>query len=111
MMKFKEGMTSKEKVEALERFILVHSLLYYHMSESLITDSQFDKAARLLVKKIKEYGPKKIASTQYGYVFDDFDGSTGFYLIDALNKKDKKRIKQVANAVLRSYNRGGFCEV
>ena len=106
-MKFKEGMATKEKIEALERYILVHSMLYYHMSESLITDSQFDKAARLLASKIKKFGPKKIASTQYGYVFDDFDGSTGFYLIDALTKKDKRRIKQVATAVLNSYNRGG----
>lgn len=107
MIKFKDDMTTKEKIEALERYILVHSLLYYHMSESLITDQQFDKAAKLLASKIQKFGASKIAKTQYGYVFTDFDGSTGFYLIDALKKSDRKRIKQVARAVLNSYNRGG----
>ena len=107
-MKFKEGMATKEKIEALERYILVHSMLYYHMSESLITDQQFDRAARLLASKIEKFGAKKIAKTQYGYVFTDFDGSTGFYLIEALKKSDRRRIKQVAVAVLNSYNRGGF---
>ena len=107
LMKFKEGMSTKQKIEALERYILVHSMLYYEMSESLITDQKFDRVCRLLVDKIKKYGAKKIASTQYGYAFDDFDGSTGFYLMDKLTKQDRKRIKQVATAVLNSYNRGG----
>lgn len=100
-MKFAEGMTAKEKIEALERYILVHSMLYYHMNESVISDERFDKYARLLARKIEQLGSKKIASTQYGYVFEDFDGTTGFDLIDRLNKPDRKRIKQVATFVLR----------
>lgn len=99
-MKFKEGMTTKEKVEALQRYILVHSMLYYEMNDSVIPDERFDKYARLLAKKIQKYGVKKIASTQYGYVFYDFDGNTGFDLISRLTKSDRKRIEQVAISVL-----------
>lgn len=106
-MQFQDGMTTKQKIEATQRYVLVHSMLYYHMSTNVITDQQFDKVSKLLADKIKKFGPKKIASTQYGYAFYDFDGTSGFYLMDRLTPKDRKRIKQVANAVLRSYNRGG----
>ena len=102
-MKFKEGMTAKEKVEAIERQILVHSMLYYHMNESVISDKRFDKLSRLLADKISKLGPKKIASTQYGYVFQDFDGTTGFDLISRLNKADRKHIKVIATYVLSHY--------
>ena len=98
-MKFKEGMTAKEKIEALQRQILVHSMLYYYFDTSIITDQRFDKLSRLLVRKLEQIGPKKTATTQYGYVFYDFDGNTGFDLIDRLNKSDRKRITQIAAAV------------
>lgn len=100
-MKFSEGMTAKEKIEALERYILVHCMLYYHMNETLISDEIFDKYSRLLAKKLQKIGENKIASTQYGYVFYDFDGTTGFDLIDRLNKSDRRRIKQIASFALR----------
>ena len=105
-MKFAEGMTTKEKIEALERQILVHSMLYYHMDENVISDKRYDKMSRLLASKIEKLGPKKIASTQYGYVFSDFDGTTGFDLISRLTKDDRKRIRQIATYVLRLYRKG-----
>ena len=95
-MKFKAGMTEKQKIEAVQRQILVHSMLYYYFDTSVISDQRFDKIARLLVKKHQQIGPKKLASTQYGYVFYDFDGTTGFDLIDRLNKADRKRITEIA---------------
>ena len=104
-MKFKEGVTTKQKVEYLERFILVHSMIYYELDTNVISDKDFDKMARLLVKKIHKYGPKKIASTQYGYVFHDFDGTTGFDLIGRLNKADRERITQIALFVARKHIR------
>ena len=104
-MKFAENMTTKEKVEFLQRYILVHSMLYYYMNESVISDKRFDKVSRLLADKIQKFGSKKISHTQYGYVFYDFDGSTGFDLIDRLSKADKKHIKQVATCVLKNYKR------
>lgn len=104
-MKFAEGMTSKQKIEALQRYVLVHSMLYYDMDTNVISDKKFDRAAWLLADKIQKFGPKKIASTQYGYVFKDFDGSTGFDLIDRLTSQDRKLIKCVATSVLKSYKR------
>lgn len=106
VMKFKEGMGTKQKIEALERMILVHSMLYYEMDESVISDKRYDKLSRLLAEKLNTLSEKKVASTQYGYVFYDFDGDTGFDLISRLTKEDRKRIKQVATSVLRCYKRG-----
>lgn len=102
-MKFAEGMTSKQKVEALQRYVLVHSVLYYEMDTSVISDKRFDKVSRLLADKIQKFGSKKISATQYGYVFKDFDGSTGFDLPDRLNDRDRDHIRQIATYVLRWY--------
>ena len=102
-MKFKEGTTTKEKVEIVQRRILVHSFIYYYLNDNVISDKRFDKLCRLLVRKIEQYGPKKMAKTEYGYVFHDFDGSTGFDLIDRLNKPDREKIERIATYVLRLY--------
>lgn len=102
-MKFKEGMTNKEKVEVVQRRILVHSMIYYEMNDSVISDKRFDKLCRLLVRKMEQYGPKKMAKTEYGYVFHDFDGSTGFDLIDRLSPEDRAKIERIAAYVLRLY--------
>lgn len=100
-MKFKEGMTTKQKFEALQRYILVHSMLYYNMDTNIISDQRFDKYSRLLAKKIQEYEPKKVKSSQYGYVFYDFDGTTGFDLIDRLSNADRAHIESIARHVLK----------
>lgn len=103
-MKFPEEMKSREKIEFLERYILVHSYLYYNMDENVISDKRFDKYSRLLASKIEKYGDK-INKTQYGYVFNDFDGNTGFDLLDRLSKPDRKHIKMIAVQVLKQYTR------
>lgn len=102
-MKFKENVTTKQKIEVLERMILVHSMLYYHMNTNVISDKRYDKLSRLLVDRLNGLSEKKIRSTQYGYVFYDFDGDTGFDLIDRLTKEDRKRIENVATSVLKCY--------
>lgn len=103
-MKFPSDMKIKDRISYLERWILVHSFIYYELNDNVISDKQFDKNARLLASKIEKYGSKKIASTEYGYVFYDFDGSTGFDLIHRLNKKDRAWIEHIANYVLRLYH-------
>lgn len=102
-MKFPESMKVKDRISYLERYILVHSLIYYELNESVISDKRFDKNARLLASKIEKYGPEKISKTEYGYVFYDFDGSTGFDLIGRLSDKDREKIERIARYVLRLY--------
>ena len=99
-MKFQAGMKTKQKIEALQRYILVHSIIYYHLDDNVISDQKYDKVARLLARKQGEYSKEKILKTQYGYVFYDFDGSTGFDLLDRLNKSDKRYLLKIARYVL-----------
>lgn len=102
-MVFPEGMKTKQKIEFVQRYILVHSMLYYEMNTSVISDKKFDKVCRLLVNKQEKLSEERLNSTQYGYVFYDFDGSTGFDLVSRLKKSDRKRIEEIATYVLRLY--------
>ena len=94
------------KIGCLQRYILVHSYLYYELNTSIISDKKFDENAYQLVDMQKE-DPSEAKRSQYWYVFDDFDGTTGFDLYHRLNKADKERIQQVANHVLGLHQREG----
>lgn len=92
MLKFNKYWTPLMKVNYLQRFILVNSYLYYMLDDSTITDRQFDEAAKQLVELQKNYD---ISKTQYGYVFYDFDGTTGFDLWERLTAVDQTVIKTI----------------
>lgn len=83
--------------------MLIHSWIYYEGNNSLITDQQYDKKAQELVELQSQF--KDIEQTMYGYVFHDFDGTTGFDLYHRLNEADKKYIVQIACHVMRLANR------
>ena len=95
------------KASYLQRQIIVHSIIYYQMSENVILDSQFDAIGKQLVLLRKRMGESEYCKTQYYYCFKEFDASTGFYLWDALNDGDKKYLKLIAGFVLKTYKRGG----
>lgn len=99
-MKFKENMSDIEKVSVMQRYILVHSCLYYELDSSIITDKAYDKTAYKLVEMQKGIN---VSDTDYGYAFHGFDGSTGFDLYGKLSDKDRKRIRDISVSVLRNY--------
>lgn len=92
MLSFNKYWTDLMKINYLQRFIIVNSYLYYELDDSVITDKQFDEAAKQLVELQKNYDIRK---TQYGYVFYDFDGTTGFDLWERLTVVDKTVIKTI----------------
>lgn len=84
-------------INFLQRVILIHSYLYYEGDSPRWTDKHFDEIAKQLVNEQKKYDYEYIKeNTQYGYVFYDFDGTTGFDLWSRLNKVDKKHISNIA---------------
>lgn len=95
--------SNKLKIAQLQRWVLVHSILYYEMSTSIVSDKAFDANAQQLVQMQNEF-PDDAKATQYWYVFNDFDGSTGFDLPGRLKRKDKKYLVEIAQNVLRLYN-------
>lgn len=91
------------KMSYLQRRIIVHSILYYKLNESVIDDFQYDGISRQLIRLISESSDDEIKQTTYYYCMYDFDGTTGFDLYDRLNKKDKVHLLNIAYRVLDCY--------
>jgi hypothetical protein len=68
-----------ELINRRRRQILVHSVIYYRMNDSIISDEMFDKIAKDLVELQAKY-PEIAETTDYAEYFRDFDGSSGFDL-------------------------------
>ena len=70
------------KINQRERQIMVHSYLYYVLSENIIDDFTYDKFARELAQLIRYYPEEHKQSVYYKY-FKEFgqDGCySGYYL-------------------------------
>ena len=80
-------------IDFLQRKIILNAIAYYELNTSELTDQQYDELSRQLVDMQKEVDIKE---TQYGYVFYDFDGTTGFDLYHRLNDKDKEYLMHMA---------------
>ena len=89
------------KISYLQRYIIVHSIIYYELNDSVISDKKFDSTARQLVKMQKRMERQKLKKTMYYYCMHDFDGSTGFDLYDRLVPYDKEYLTKIANSIVR----------
>lgn len=90
------------RIDFLQRKIILNSIWYYELNTSKMTDREFDELCKQLVKLQSEIPEPYtvIKNTQYGYVFYDFDGSTGFHLYHRLNDKDKEYLMHLAKMTL-----------
>ena len=95
--------SNKLKCDYLQRQILVHSIIYYELNNSVITDKQYDSLTKQLLELKLE--TENYNKTEYYYVFKEFTGETGFYLYSSLNKKDQEYLLHIAHRVLKL--RGG----
>lgn len=69
----------KSLIARRRRQLLVHSIIYYRMDESLITDQKWAKWALELEELTKKY-PNIAKSAPLANEFKDFDHSTGYNL-------------------------------
>lgn len=90
------------RIDFLQRKIILNSIWYYELNTSKMTDREFDDLCKQLVKLQSEIPEPYtiIKDTQYGYVFYDFDGSTGFHLYHRLNNEDKEYLMHLAKMML-----------
>jgi hypothetical protein len=96
--KFPNEWDIKTKIEWLERAIIMYSIWYYDLGDSMVSDQQNDTESIQLYYMIKE-NPKEFEKTKYAYAFKDFDASTGFHLRSALTDKDREYIVHIANFI------------
>ena len=102
MYKFPVYWTDKLKIDFLQRVILIHSYLYYEADNSVWSDKQYDEVAKQLTNIQNKHTKSWIKqTTQYGYCFYDFDGTTGFDLWGRMNEKDKQYISNIAEKLVK----------
>ena len=93
-MKFHKPFNVVEKIQLLQRSILVNSFAYYELNENILSDFQYDSNAMQLVDLMKKHPEDSRRSRYYDY-FHDYcpdDGThytSGFDLIERVRKSDK----------------------
>lgn len=97
----------KTRIEYIQRRLIVYSILYYELNESPLTDKQYDSISYQLIEYMNTTPKEILEQTQYWYVFNDYDGSTGFYLPYRLTDKDKQYLFQIALMVKQQMKTGG----
>lgn len=95
-----KGFSKLDKINYVQRQIIVHSIIYYNFDYNLISDKNYDNLCRLLMK-FKEHWKGTYKKSQYYYCMEDFDGNTGFDLYYRLNKKDKMYLKNIARHIIK----------
>lgn len=93
-MKFHHPFTVVEKIQLLQRSILVQSFAYYELNENLLTDFQYDDNAKQLAELKKQY-PAEYERSKYHLYFhdycseeDDVHYTSGFDLLERVRKND-----------------------
>lgn len=88
LMKFSKPFSDKEKIELLQRSILVNSYAYYEMDANILTDYQYDMNTRQLLE-LKREAPEAYRKSRYYRYFDNFESGTGFDLTSRVRKNRK----------------------
>lgn len=100
-MKFRRPFNPVEKIQLLQRSILVNSFAYYEMNENILSDFQYDDNAKQLAELKKEYPEEFKRSRYYDYFHDycsDVDGTintSGFDLLRKIEKQDKELYRHI----------------
>lgn len=95
------SLSNQEYIDYLQRFIIVHSYIYYELNRNVISDREYDIKSKELTKYKNDFPELWKTSEYYQQFGDDYDGSTGFTLYYELNKSQQKIISSIANCILR----------
>lgn len=101
-MTFPDHFTIKERIDLLERSILVNAYAYYEMNENILSDHQYDRNALQLDVLRKDY-PDIFKKSRYHRYFTDFEPGTGFDLVCKVNRSKamRKKIERDASWALK----------
>lgn len=90
------SLSTQEYINFLQRFIIVHSYIYYELNDNVISDKDYDAKAKELVRYKNEYPELWNSSEYYKQFGDDYNGATGFSLYHELNEHQKRIIQSIA---------------
>lgn len=93
-MKFSKPFNPTEKIQLLQRSILVNSFAYYELNGNILSDFQYDANAKQLAELKKEY-PEEFERSRYYPYFHDYCSevdnahyTSGFDLLERVRKND-----------------------
>lgn len=93
-MKFHVPFNIVEKIQLLQRWILVQSFAYYELNENIASDFKYDDNAKQLVDLMKN-NPEEAKRSRYSQYFydyclaeDDVHYTSGFDLLERVRKLD-----------------------
>ena len=98
--------SDSEKLSMVQRRILIHCMLYYELDTPVLDDSEFDELMNQYDVYRNNCSDKDEKESEFGYVFEDFDKSTGFDLCPRLIQNDYSKISMIADFVYKSYEKG-----
>ena len=93
---------TKEKIELLQRWIIVHSYLYYILDSPIIDDHVFDSNCKQLVE-LKIDHPIVWGDARYSYAMGNFDGCTGMGLVENLKDKELTSVHRDVGILTSKY--------
>lgn len=99
-------MTIQERIDFLQRYIIVHSYVYYELDDNYISDKEYDAKSKELTKLKLDHPDLWKTSMYYKQFGDDYNGSTGFTLYHDLDDRQKQIIKTIVNSIRinKTYN-------
>lgn len=100
MQAFPNTWSLKDKIEYLQRKILLNCIAYYMYNLSPLSDKDYDGLAHQLLYLSREY-TGDILNTRYGYAMHDFDGNTGFDLFYRLTDDDQQYLLDITRHTLK----------
>ena len=112
-MKYNKPFSFAERIQLLERSILVNSFAYYILDDNILSDFQYDDNAKELAELKKEHPGDFKRSRYYEYFKDycndeDMVYTSGFDLLEKVRKADYdlySRLHEDASMALRlKYN-------
>lgn len=94
-------LTDQEYIDYLQRYIIVHSYIYYELDNNVISDREYDARSKELVEYKNQHPELWKSSMYYKQFGDDYNGSTGFTLYRELNDHQQKIIRSIASFIFR----------
>lgn len=93
------GLIAQQYINFLQRYIIVHSYIYYELDHNVISDREYDVKSKELVHYKNEFPELWKTSEYYKQFGDDYNGSTGFTLYHDLDNHQKEIIKSIVNFI------------
>ena len=97
----KTNLSNQEYIDFLQRYIILHSYIYYECDNNIISDKQYDEKSRELTRYKNEYPELWKQSMYYKQFGDEYNGSTGFTLYHDLDEHQKEIIRSLVPRRLR----------